>query len=307
MKRFIIRIGLFFVLLLAFDRVIGYALQYMSDNARGGYLGHQNYILKECKDDILIFGSSRAIHHYNAPMIQDSLKVSCYNCGQDGEGIIMYYGWWQLIKQNYSPKVIIYEVFPPYDVEKGDNAKHLGWLKLIYDNKGIQQEFEDIDPKEKYKMLSLMYRYNSRFHQILLDYIHPVHSINRGYLPVYKELDTLQIRRDGAEETGDYKEIEMDTLKFKYLERILTELDDTKMVFILSPTWYGKNEQDLTSLRNLAMHNNCDFYDFTTDSSFVHHSDFFYDGYHLNSKGADKYTQKVVELLRSIVSNNSLE
>ncbi len=306
MKRFIIKIGLFFVLLIALDRGIGYVLQYMTDNARGGYLGHQNYILKDSKDDVLIFGSSRAIHHYNAPMIQDSLNVSCYNCGQDGEGIIMYYGWWQLIKQNNTPKVIVYEVFPAYDYVIGDNTKHLGWLKLLYENKSIQQEFEEIEPKEKYKMLSLMYRYNSRFHQILLDYIHPVHSINRGYLPVYRELDTLQIKSDEAKESEVSKEIEIDSLKMDYFDRILTRLDNTQIVFFISPTWYGKNVQDLTSLKNLAMRHNCGFYDFTADSSFVHHNDYFYDGYHLNSKGADKYTQKVIEVLRSLISNNSL-
>ena len=36
-------------------------------------------------EDILIFGSSRALHHYNPQIIEDSLGMTCYNVGSGGQ------------------------------------------------------------------------------------------------------------------------------------------------------------------------------------------------------------------------------
>ena len=43
-----------------------------------------NHALKDCKADILIFGASQAQHNYNPRIIRDSLRMSCFNAGQDG-------------------------------------------------------------------------------------------------------------------------------------------------------------------------------------------------------------------------------
>lgn len=300
MKRFLLFTGLFLIILLGVDRAVGLSFKYMANHARGGYLGHQNYILNESKDSILIFGSSRAIHHYNAAMIEDSLGLSCYNCGQDGEGIIMYYGWWQIIKERYNPKYILYEVTTNYDVDIEDNTKHLGWLKGLYDNKAIQQEFDEIDHKEKYKMQSLLYRYNSRFHQVLIDYFHPVHNINKGFLPVYRELDPLQVRENKI--TDEVKKVkpEIDALKMSYFDKLLNDLGDTRIVFLVSPTWYGRYNESLDVIKDMAEKNDCLFLDFSCDSSFVHQDELFYDGAHMNYRGADLFTQKVIVSLKQI-------
>ena len=302
MRRFLFLTGIFVLLVFISDRVIGFTLQLMSDNSHGGYIGHHNYILNESLDDILIFGSSRAIHHYNAQMMQDSLGVSVYNCGQDGEGIIMFYGWWNVIKERHHPKMILYELTPEYDIYQGDNTKHLGWLKSIYDNPSVREEFNEIDRLEKYKMISYLYRYNSRFHQVLIDFFHPIHRINKGFLPVFRDLDTLQVRVVGRSKGEVKSEIpRADSLKIHYFERLFESLGNTKIVFFSSPTWYKKdnitNESVDYFLKILSEHN-CDFYDYSHDSSFVHQDSLFYDGAHMNYRGANYYTNRVIKILR---------
>ena len=298
MRRFLLRLGVFFLLVILLDRGLGAVLAYMASHADGGYLGHQNYIVNLSMDDILVFGSSRAIHHYDAALMQDSLGLSCYNCGQDGEGIILFHGWWEMIRRRHHPRLVIYEVTPAYDVLQGDNAKHLGWLKCIFGEEAIRREFDEIDPREKYKMRSLLYRYNSRFHQVLLDYMHPVHNMNRGFLPVQCELDTLRIKDEKQLDKGaSPDEIQPDSLKLRYFEEMILDADDTRFVFVYSPTWYGRHDRGTDPIMALARRNGFLFIDFTDSTKYVHRNEFFYDGSHLNARGAEEFTRDLIREL----------
>ncbi len=170
MKRFVLRVGVFFLIILAFDVLFGKAFDYLAFHAKGGDNRRNNVICNEVNDDILIFGSSHALHHYNPIIITDSLGMSCYNCGQDGNGSILNYGIYQLIIQRYHPKVLIYDIMPSFDLLAGeDNHKYLGNLRPYYNRKGIPEIFESVDDTEKYKMRSQMYRYNAKFVQIVSD------------------------------------------------------------------------------------------------------------------------------------------
>ena len=299
MRRFLFKTGLFLLLSVLLDRGLGTLFSYMSDHASGGYLGHQNYIVNRSTDDILVFGSSRAIHHYNAALIADSLGLSCYNCGQDGEGIVLYRAWWEMIRRRYQPRLVIYEVTPAYDVLQGDNTKHLGWLKGHYDDEVVRREFDEIDPCERYRMLSMLYRYNSRFHQVLLDYLHPVHNMTLGFLPVHSELDTLRIRDEKQlNEKASEEELLTDSLKLRYFEDMIREAEDTRFVFVYSPTWYGHHDSGIDPIMELARRHGFLFLDFTDSAKYVHRNEFFYDGSHLNARGADEFTRDLIRELR---------
>jgi len=45
------------------------------------------------------------------------------------------------------------------DFLKSDNISQLKWIRNWYDRKGAEI-FQDVDPSEKYKMMSYTYRYN---------------------------------------------------------------------------------------------------------------------------------------------------
>ena len=278
MRRFLFKTSMFLLLAVLLDRGLCTLFSYMSDHASGGYLGHQNYIVNRSTDDILVFGSSRAIHHYNAALIADSLGLSCYNCGQDGEGIVLYHAWWEMIRRRHHPRLVIYEVTPAYDVLQGDNTKHLGWLKGHYDDEVVRREFDEIDPRERYRMLSMLYRYNSRFHQVLIDYLHPVHNMTLGFLPVHSELDTLRIRDERQlNEKASEEELLTDGLKLRYFNDMIREAADTRFVFVYSPTWYGHHDSGIDPIMELARRHGFLFLDFTDSAKYVHRNEFFYD------------------------------
>ena len=129
MKKFLLKLALFFAALIVVDRALGMVFSYMGNHAKGGYIGHHKYVTDKTNEDILIFGSSRAIHHYNPQIITDSLGLTCYNCGQDGNGIVMQYGRWKMLSKHHLPKVIIYDIEPAFDMAVNDNSRYIDRLK----------------------------------------------------------------------------------------------------------------------------------------------------------------------------------
>lgn len=174
MKKFIAHIIIFFIVVSLMDVSFGYICRYLNSHAKGGDTQNHYYIAKECDKDILIFGSSRCSHHYVPKIIEDSLGMSCYNCGVDGNGIIYLYSRLLMMTNRYIPKVIIYDIQQNFDVEVGDNMRYLGWQKRFYDQSGLKEVFKMVNSMEQYKMWSQLYRYNGDFIQMLSDNIHPI-------------------------------------------------------------------------------------------------------------------------------------
>jgi len=299
MKRFLVRIAIFFALLFVIDRVVGYTVSYMTKHSKGGYVGHHNYITDKTNEDILIFGSSRAIHHYNPQIITDSLGLSCYNCGQDGNGIVLFYGWWQLIKEHYKPKVIIYDVTTSFDLLKGEaNNKYLGWLKESYERDNISDLFKEVDKTEQYKMLSQMYRYNSKFLQVTTDYIHPVFVVkNNGFLPMKGEIDTMRINKKKVK--GLVRKPQFDEEKLELLNKFIDETDGVRLIFVASPMWYGIPSDQMAPIRELCQQRQIPFFDYSNSPKYVHVNEYFKDGQHLNAKGADEFSRDLVKDIHS--------
>ena len=267
------------------------------DHAKGGDYKRNNYICGEVNEDILIFGSSRAIHHYNPVIISDSLDMSCYNCGQDGNGAILNYGRYQLINQRHHPKILIYDVASGFDLLAGeDNHKYLKWLKAYYRREGIPEIFESVDDTEKYKMVSQLYRYNSNCIQILTEYLHPMQNDGiKGFRPNNGEMNTMKIsRRDSTKK----KEYVYDSLKLSYLKRMINESEDTKIVFAVSPCWDGADTTSFQPIKELCEEYELPFIDFSNSPKYVHHNEYFKDGTHLNARGADEFTRDFIRELR---------
>ena len=304
MKRFLVRIAIFFALLFVIDRIVGYTISYMSRNSKGGYVNHHNYITDKTSEDILIFGSSRAIHHYNPQLITDSLGLSCYNCGQDGNGIILFYGWWQLIKERYKPKAIIYDITNSYDLLSGEaNNKYLGWLKESYDRGDISDIFIEVDETERYKMQSQMYRYNSKFLQIATDYIWPVFVVkDNGFLPLKGEVDTMLINKKKLK--GQAQKPQFDEEKLSFLNKLIDDTDGTSLIFVTSPLWYGIPSDQLAPIRDLCQQRHIPFLDYGNSPKYVYNNEYFKDGMHLNEMGANEFTR---DLIHDIQSQHLLE
>lgn len=299
MKKFLLRIVIFFVFLLVADIIAGIIFPLLINKAKGGDNWRNNYICNKANEDILVFGSSRAIHHYNPMIISDSMNMSCYNCGQDGNGIILNYGRYNMIMQRYMPKIVIYDIQPSFDLlGNDDNHKYLRCLKNYYDRNGIQKIFESVDETEKFKMMSNLYRYNSSFVQIVSDCISPQQSSGQnGYRPLYGEMDRMKISK--KEEHKDV--VYYDSLKLTYINRFINMSKGVKLIFVISPTWNGMNSSDYKPIQEICHDKGILFINFANNPKYIHNYAYFKDGAHLNSKGADEFTKDFMNILKRMI------
>lgn len=301
MKRFLAKLTLFFVFIYVLDALSGYGFAWLRSHAKGGSTANCEYIANRASEDIIILGSSRATHHYIPSIIEDSLGVSCYNCGEEGNGSILAYGRLRMLTNRYKPKLVIYEITPGYDYGRTDPySKYLGYLRAYYNEQGIRGIFEDFDDNlSSLKMKSKMYQNTSRLLPDLVDNI--IYRDNRqGYSPLYGHMNTDEVvpgvspRNDSA----------VDSLKLSYVERIIKLCidKDISLVFSISPR-FGLDSDIEPYLPALSL---CDKYgievaNYLNVPQICSHADLFQDSVHLNHKGAETYTTLVLpEIKRKI-------
>lgn len=311
MKKFICKVGLFFLIIATIDWLFGFTMGTIVKRTNIGGTGKDNFICDKMTDDVLIFGSSRAEQHYNAQMISDSLGVSCYNAGECGYGIIHAYGHLLMALERYSPKTIIYEVTPKFDyLAEGDNYRSLYRLKQHYDRAGIDSIFWDVDPKERYKMTSGMYRHNSSFLQNLVVYFLRISAGNgiKGFRPLHGEMDTMKIRADWNRKAYDSSNgYVYDSLKIRYFNKFLEKTKNIELIFVVSPTWYGQDTLVLEPIKEICKTTGARLVDFSNDPKYIHENRYFSDAMHLNARGADEFTRDLIRELRKKFITESKE
>ena len=162
MKKFLINIAVFFAIVAVVDFSLGKVFYWLQSSEAKGRTQTEYYICNDLKEDILVMGSSRATHHYVAKMISDSLGVTCFNGGQDGNGILLQYGRWKMISKHHLPKVIIYDIEPSFDLMVDDNSRYIDRLKPYSIDRDVNKYIAELFPMERFKMLSGCYlRYDS--------------------------------------------------------------------------------------------------------------------------------------------------
>ena len=303
MKRFVVKVTMFFALLAGIDVIWGYAFDNLVSRIDIGDVGRDNFICNKVADDIIVFGSSRAEQHYNAQMISDSLGISCYNCGEQACGIILSYGRLLMLLERHTPKMIIYEVTPEFDYLDGkDNHKYLYRLKQHYDRTGIDSIFWDIDNTERYKMLSGLYRHNSSFLQNSVAYFLRRSSDTgiKGFRPINWEMDTMKIRK-GTIAYDSKDGYIYDPLKIKYFNKFLEKVHGVKTVFVVSPIWYVQDDAVLDTVKVICRNRDIPLLNFANNPKYVHHNEYFSDGVHLNARGADEFTRDLIVELKNVL------
>lgn len=290
MKKFLINIAIFFAIVAAVDFSLGKVFQYLQSTA-GGRTGAEYYACKRSNEDIIIMGSSRASHHYVPEIITEKTGMSCFNAGQDGNGIIMQYGRWKMISERYTPKLILYDITKDFDFAINDNMAYIDRLKPFCANKEVRNYIASLFPIERVKTISNLYCNNYKFIEMLSDCIRKADYMKTaGYLPLYGH-----IRKEIIEGKQPKKktEIASDDIKLLYLEQLVKEAKKkgTDVIFVVSPYWNGGGYSinAYRSVRNIAEKYNVRFEDML-DIEISRNPDYFEDSYHLNDKGAKAFT-----------------
>jgi len=294
MRSFILKVLLAVGIIIVGDQVLGAGLWYMRRHAGSGSAKEIEYTTHQCNEDVLIFGSSRAMHHYVPKIIRDSLGLTCFNCGKDGMSIFYNYGRWQLSRKHHTPKVIIYDYSEfDHEVNPAENNRFQVELRPYCGDSCISRLLNDTDPVELVKNRSLLYRNNSKVLQLVAGFLKR-EPLGDGYDPLGGEIrQVYKIRMKKK----------VDSLKYDYLEKFIEDAqhDGIKVIFMTSPYYDGKNGTCPPEVRELFRRHQVDYYDNEDLKGFTYNKQYFKNMRHLNHKGAVEYTKVVVgEIKKSL-------
>jgi len=290
-------IAIFFAIVAVVDCSLGKVFHYVQTKA-GGRTGAEYYVCEKATEDIIIMGSSRASHHYVPEIISEKLGMSCFNAGQDGNGIILQYGRWKMLSERYLPRMIIYDINPSFDFLENDNMAYVDRLKPFAGDGEVSSYVAELFPMERLKLLSQMYRYNYKFIEMLSDYGRNIP--NNGYLPLHGLIRQEVV--DGYETgTADIKEY--DEVKLQYLDVLASECKEKgiNLVFVVSP-YYGGGLYDINTfarVKRIAEEHNATFLYFNT-ADYDFNPEYFKDSHHLNDNGATQFSKDLADKLMEI-------
>lgn len=304
-KKITIGIASICILLVIIDWAVGTWSESMYYKSKYGIFRRQIYCLTESQDDLMILGSSRAAHHYVPQIFEDSLGLTCYNAGSDGMCIYYHYGILaSRIQRGCPPKLIILEVISTdAEVSQGATFSLDAALDRYAPHYG---EFAEIDSlfafngwKEKVKLMSKTYKYNSKL----------VQTIKCNYIPWpedrgYEALSGVMKVTEGEEVTdvlllaSDKPNIE--ERKLAYLQKFIDKCkdNDIKLYMCYSPYFSQEVPKSIRMIEGLAEKNNVRFLNYGNDGRFQK-TEYFQDASHLNDKGAKEYSKEIANVLKN--------
>lgn len=295
----LIKIIVFLFVLFILDFVFGNILTNLYSKQKPGDIYNANYSMDSTKEDILIFGASRANHHYVPGIFKKRMNLNCFNTGRDGQIILYNYAVLKSVLQRYSPKIVILDLSRDEFQIEHQSYDRLSALNPYYKtHPAIQKIVELRSPYEKYKMISHVYPYNSLIFSMIMGAIQShkerknTHEQN-GYIPLFKACNTQLLIDTG------YGNKNLDSIKINAYKSFVKDCKKSKvkLYIIISPLFIKYRHQDpsITLVKEIAQENKIPVYNFTNDSLFNHNLLFADDGTHLNDKGARIFTNQVID------------
>lgn len=293
---FLVKFFILLFIVFIFDFFIGSALRYLYFKQQNGYQFRTTYSLEKTNADILIFGSSRANHHYNSEIFENRFKMSCYNVGRDGSGIFYHTAILKGILKRYTPKIIILDIRRWEFVRQDLNYDRIALLLPYYKSHPEIQPIVELKSKyEKYKLLSGIYPFNSSIFSILVGNLKRKGTTEiKGYLPITETLTVVPtpVKKGVSDET-------IDTTQVAIYETFIKDCVEAgvELHIFCSPYFSDDKEQDqsIELEKTIAEKYNIPYHDYSNEPAFLNKLPLFADYSHLNKEGAQIFTNIIID------------
>ena len=296
---FLAKSFVFLAILFILDFLIGSILKYFYFKQESGLLYRTTYSLDSTRAEFLILGSSTANHHYDSRIFEKRLGTSTYNTGRDANTIFYNYAIFQSVLKRYKPKIVILDFNVEEFKANPDNYDRISSLLPYYkEHPEIHSIIQLKSSYEKYKLLSKIYPFNSLLFTIAVgttNFNKSREQINdeNGYVPL-THIWNKKISIDTN--TIEYK---IDTNKVNILKSFIEECKNAniQLYIIISPRFikYFGNDLSVELVHKIADKSNIPFYDYSKDTLFWKHREYFADRVHLNNAGAVIFSNKVID------------
>jgi hypothetical protein len=295
--RFFVKLALFLLLVLALDRGIGYLLRVSYFKQSSGFLYRTTYSIDSTRADALIFGSSRANHHYVPQVMEAGLKMSNYNVGRDGMSLFYHDAVLRGVLARYKPRCVILDLKSREFMNDQNSYDALSATLPYYDE---HPEMRDLvllkSPLEKLKLASRIYPFNSSIFSIMIgntEYNKQRNSDINGFVPLYKTWT------GPAMPASDPDGYDMDPEKLRVFRDFLQQCQSAGIpVYVVSSPVYLEGRVRDHSLREataICAERGVPFFDYSLDTAYTRHPELFSDANHLNLTGATRFTSDLVD------------
>lgn len=295
---------LFVIVMFLVDRLIGFSLEKLYFSLKKGQFAQTTYSIDSTNQDILIFGSSRALHHYSSPILSQKLGSSLYNAGRDGQFVPYYCALEDAIFKRKLPKLLILDVnvweVAPND-EKYEKLSML--LPYIGRHPELNKYIKEISEWESVKLVSKTYPYNSTVFVSLHDFLFAknIPEDDNGYFPLdrtmsKKDFDTYSIKKLTYDKKREGMKVPFDTKAIKYYEYFLNQVDSLKVptYVVISPTILKEpSTKEKLLIENIAKrYKHVKFLDYSANPKYNNQYQKFADEFHLNAAGAQEFSEE---------------
>ncbi len=310
MTIFLKRLFLFLIVVIVIDQLLGLLLSHLYFNQHKGQYAQTTYAVDSANQDIIIFGSSRAVRHYSPTILSNAFGKSCYNVGRDGQMIPYYAALEDVIFNRQKPKMVIIDI-NSWEFFEGNSKYEKLSILLPYCHKHPEliKYLETSSPFERYKLFSAIYPFNSSLFIATNNKLfeNKLSLAENGYDPLDKNMDEAGIaftKKIIAKEKMDVsvKTAKIDTLAMRFYKQFLQKCADAKIptYVVISPTIAPENSSirkdkliEITKLYPTAT-----FLDFSSNPNYNNHLEKFADIFHLNKKGSEEFTKELVSKIK---------
>jgi hypothetical protein len=300
-RRFFLFMVLSICILVGSDFVIGKFLDRSFNGLKYGERARGNFAITRSVADVYVFGSSRALGHYNSNVISDSLNLIAYNAGRPAQSLFYHLAVFKSILKRKTPKIVILDLNEnelQYDKKKYELLSSL--LPFYKKDKDIRQLINSIRPGYKYFGWSNILPYNSSVFSVT----------TRNFLPVKKsEIDSNGFVPYRGRRGFEIDSVENCNQRFNHDPKLIEALEEfvkicrakkIHLIVAISPRFvhYQCEPPGLILLKEEFRKQQIPFYDFSRDQQFVTNPEYMYDEAHLNFEGSLAYTNRIIAILR---------
>ena len=293
----IMKIIVFLLIIISFDIIIGKTLEYFYFQQDSGFLYRTTYALEETNADLLVFGSSKANHHYEPEIFKKRLNTSFYNAGRDGNTIFYHNALLKGILTRYSPKVVILDLTNcEFSVDRTVYDRLSSLLPYYKKHHEMRSTIELRSPYEKFKLLSEIYPYNSSLFSILignLDYNKTRVEDKEGFVPLYGGWG------EQIANTNNSAKYDLDTNLIAAYESFIRicKNADIKLEIVSSPSFVNLQYEDysIKVAKEIAKKYKINFFDYSNNQFFINSPSVFMDPGHLNVDGAKIFSNLFID------------
>jgi hypothetical protein len=279
------------VMFVAADQVAGYLLEELFLKQKKGEYHEISYALKQVNEDVLIFGSSRAVRHYDPAVLADSLQMSAFNVGKLGNTLLYSDAVFAQVLTFHKPKMVILDISPvefaKTERERGQKSMVNALLKFDH-LPAIEERIQAVSPKELImSKLFRTYKFNSAVYTLLTN------DSGKSDLDAAKGFQA----RKGVkvtdhivnERNSNYEE---DPLLVKTFHNFLenAKKNNIQVHVVISPTTLKQTNTSVERIKAITQAHGFNFIDVSFRPEFRNVS-YYYDQTHLNATGAKMFSE----------------